>query len=84
VGEISAPGLYSLKLYFFQNGPYYIRYQYGEGRIANILVAHLIDTKQHDTIEQLSQQRGTALSTLYYTSYSTTYLIINEITHVIN
>lgn len=40
---------------------------YGEGRIAKILVKHLIDTKQFDKVEELSKQRGTAMSTLYTT-----------------
>lgn len=39
--------------------------QYGEGRIAKILVKHLIETKQFHKIEDLSKQRGTALGTLY-------------------
>ena len=39
--------------------------QYGEGRIAKILIKHLLDAKQYDTIEQISKQRGTALSTIY-------------------
>ena len=39
--------------------------QYGEGRIAKILIKHLLDTKQYSTIEQISKQRGTALSTIY-------------------
>jgi hypothetical protein len=43
--------------------------QDGEGRICKILVRHLLDTKQHDLIEVISKQRGTALSTLY-TSYN--------------
>ncbi len=38
---------------------------YGEGRIAKILVKHLLDTKRFSDIEELSQQRGTSLSTLY-------------------
>jgi len=42
---------------------------YGEGRIAKILVKHLIDTSQYDKITDLSKTRGTALSTLY-TSYN--------------
>lgn len=42
---------------------------YGEGRIAKILVKHLIDTSQYDKISELSKTRGTALSTLY-TSYN--------------
>ena len=42
---------------------------YGEGRIAKILVKHLIDTSQYDKISDLSKTRGTALSTLY-TSYN--------------
>ena len=41
--------------------------QYGEGRIAKILIRHLIDTKQFDKIELLSKQRGTQLSTIYTT-----------------
>ena len=41
--------------------------QYGEGRIAKILIRHLIDTKQFDKIEKLSKQRGTQLSTIYTT-----------------
>jgi altronate dehydratase len=40
---------------------------YGEGRIAKILVKHLIDTKQFDKVEALSKQRGTALGTIYTT-----------------
>jgi len=40
---------------------------YGEGRIAKILVKHLIDTKQFDRVDQLSAQRGTSLATLYTT-----------------
>lgn len=40
---------------------------YGEGRIAKILVKHYIDTKQFEKIEELSQARGTAMSTLYTT-----------------
>jgi hypothetical protein len=43
--------------------------QYGEGRICKILVRHLLDTKQFNQIENISKQRGTALSTLY-TSYN--------------
>ena len=39
--------------------------QYGEGRIAKILIKHLLDTKQYGEIEALSKQRGTALSTIY-------------------
>ena len=39
--------------------------QYGEGRIAKILVKHLIENKQFHAIENLSKQRGTALGTLY-------------------
>ena len=39
--------------------------QYGEGRIAKILIKHLLDTKQYGTIEKISKQRGTALSTIY-------------------
>jgi len=40
---------------------------YGEGRIAKILVKHFIDTKQFDKVGQLSAQRGTSLATLYTT-----------------
>jgi integrase len=43
---------------------------YGEGRIAKILIKHLLDTKRFSDIEELSQQRGTSLSTLY-TVYNT-------------
>ena len=43
--------------------------QYGEGRIAKILVRHLIDTKRFSELEKVSKHRGTALSTLY-TSYN--------------
>ena len=39
--------------------------QYGEARIAKILIKHLLDHKQYGTIETLSKQRGTALSTIY-------------------
>ena len=39
--------------------------QYGEGRIAKILIKHLLDTKQYGKIELISKQRGTALSTIY-------------------
>lgn len=43
--------------------------QYGEGRIAKILLKHLIDSQQYDEIEKLSKVRGTALATIY-TSYN--------------
>ena len=43
--------------------------KYGEGRIAKILLKHLIDTQQYDEIEKLSKVRGTALATIY-TSYN--------------
>ena len=43
--------------------------KYGEGRIAKILLKHLIDTQQYDKIEELSKVRGTALATIY-TSYN--------------
>lgn len=43
--------------------------KYGEGKIAKILIKHLIDTKQFDKIEEMGKYRGTALSTLY-TSYN--------------
>jgi len=39
--------------------------KYGEGKIAKILIKHLIDTTQHDKVVELSKSRGTALSTLY-------------------
>jgi hypothetical protein len=38
---------------------------YGEGKIAKILIKHLIDTKQFDKIDALGKHRGTSLSTLY-------------------
>lgn len=38
---------------------------YGEGRIAKILVRHLLDNKRFSDLEELSQQRGTSLGTLY-------------------
>ena len=38
---------------------------YGEGRIAKILVKHLLDNKRYSDLEELSQQRGTSLGTLY-------------------
>ena len=38
--------------------------QYGETKIAKILVRHLIESKQYDRISQLSAQRGTSMSTL--------------------
>ena len=38
---------------------------YGEGRIAKILVKHLLDNKRFSELEELSQQRGTSLGTLY-------------------
>ena len=44
--------------------------KYGEGRIAKILVKHLIDTDNHEAVAELSKTRGTALSTLY-THYNT-------------
>lgn len=37
---------------------------YGEGKIAKILVKNYIDKKQYDKLSQLSRTRGTALSTL--------------------
>ena len=43
--------------------------KYGEGRIAKILLKHLIDSQQYDKIEELSRVRGTALATIY-TSYN--------------
>lgn len=43
--------------------------KYGEGRIAKILLKHLIDSQQYDKIEELSKVRGTALATIY-TSYN--------------
>jgi hypothetical protein len=45
--------------------------KYGEGRIAKILVKHLIDTDNHEAVAELSKTRGTALSTLYthYNNY---------------
>ena len=39
--------------------------KYGEGKIAKILIKHLIDTGQHDKVVELSKSRGTAVSTLY-------------------
>jgi len=47
--------------------------KYGEGKIAKILIKHLIDTGQHDKVVELSKSRGTALSTLYthYNVYET-------------
>ena len=39
--------------------------KYGEGKIAKILIKHLIDTGQHDKVVELSKSRGTAISTLY-------------------
>lgn len=44
-------------------------FKYGEGRIAKILIKHLLDTQQFDKIDTLSKQRGTSLGTLY-TSYN--------------
>jgi hypothetical protein len=38
--------------------------QHGKGRMCKILARHLLDTKQHDLIEKISKQRGTALSAL--------------------
>jgi hypothetical protein len=38
---------------------------YGEGRIAKILVKHLLENKRYAELEELSKQRGTSLSTLY-------------------
>jgi hypothetical protein len=38
---------------------------YGEGRIAKILVKHLLNNKRFSDLEELSQQRGTSLGTLY-------------------
>ena len=38
---------------------------YGEGRIAKILVKHLLENKRYADLEELSKQRGTSLSTLY-------------------
>lgn len=38
---------------------------YGEGRIAKILVKHLLDNKRYTDLEELSRQRGTSLGTLY-------------------
>lgn len=43
--------------------------QYGEGKIAKILIKHLIDNKEFSKVQQLSEQRGTSLGTLY-TSYN--------------
>ncbi len=43
--------------------------QYGEGRIAKILVKHLLDNKLFNKLGDVSEYRGTALSTLY-TSYN--------------
>mgnify|MGYP003669089629 FL=1 len=43
--------------------------KYGEGRIAKILLKHLIDSQQYDKIDELSRVRGTALATIY-TSYN--------------
>ena len=43
---------------------------YGEGRIAKILVKHLLDNQRHDEVQELSRTRGTALQTLY-THYNT-------------
>ena len=42
---------------------------YGEVKIAKILIKHLLDTKQFSDIEIIARQRGTALSTIY-TSYN--------------
>jgi len=39
--------------------------KYGEGKMAKILIKHLIDTGQHDKVVELSKTRGTAMSTLY-------------------
>lgn len=39
----------------------------GEAKIAKILMKHFIDTKQFDKVHDLSEQRGTNLSTLYTT-----------------
>jgi len=41
----------------------------GEAKIAKILMKHFIDTKQFNKVHELSEQRGTNLSTLY-TSYN--------------
>lgn len=43
--------------------------KYGEGKIAKILVKHCIDNSQFDKVQELSEQRGTSLGTLY-TSYN--------------
>jgi hypothetical protein len=42
----------------------------GEGRIAKILIKHLIDTGDHNRVADISKSRGTALQTLY-THYNT-------------
>lgn len=42
----------------------------GEGRIAKILIKHLIDTGNHNRVAEISKSRGTALQTLY-THYNT-------------
>lgn len=42
---------------------------YGEGRIVKICVAHYIDTKQFDKVNQIAEQRGTSLGQIY-TSYN--------------
>jgi len=40
---------------------------YGEGKIAKILLKHLLDTNQYGRVQALSEQRGTSLKTLYTT-----------------